>query len=180
MKKRMAKNLSEEQIAYLKENYHNTSNEELAEAIGCSIHTIKSRRTKLGLRKDDDFLSRLYSEVATRCESYKRINTPEAYAKRAKTRKALYDCERVRIKWGLEQKTRRHFRTEPKSKLCQRNRLQRQGYIIDEANLTAFYTEKTKRCRRLEAIPRGVKKGTIKPYYSFAPYEERRMDTEGL
>ena len=162
-----SRNLSEEQIAYLKEHFHNTSDEELAKAMGLSVYTIKSRRTKHGLRKDKEYIRKINSERARKYNNADRINTPEAYAKRAVTRAKLYEQEKIRIKWGLEQKTKRHFRTEPANKLNQRNRLKRQGYIIDEKNLIAYWTKETKRAPRLEAIPRGVKKGTIKPYYEF-------------
>lgn len=176
LKKRSASRLSDEQIEYLKEHFHDTPDDELAEVMGISVYTVRARRTKLGLKKDDEFLSKMRSEVAKRCGNGARINTPEAYAKREKKLKENYERDKMRIRWGLEPLCKgRHYRREPVARLLQRNRLQRMGYIIDEQNLIAYYTDDTQRATRLEAIPRGVKKGTIKPYYEF-----RRLDKESL
>lgn len=173
MRKKKSKHLNAEQLAYIEAHYPNESNEQIAETLGLSKWTIKSRAEQYGWHKSKEYIKNLNRERAIQYENYKRVNTPEAHTKAQETRKKLYEKERLRLKWGLEQKTKRHFRTEPVQKLLQRNRLQRQGYIIDEKNLIAYYTDKTKRCPRLEAIPRGVKKGTIKPYYSFEQWKER-------
>lgn len=167
-----SKHLSAEQLAYIEAHYPNESNEAIAEALGLSKWTIKSRAEKHGWHKSDAYKRALCREVAIRCNNAARINTPEAYAKREATMREQNRIDRLRIKWGLPQKTKRHIRIEGRDKLLQRNRLQRLGYIIDEAKLIAFYTPETHRAKRLEAIPRGVRKGTIKPYYDFKPYGE--------
>jgi hypothetical protein len=169
--KKKRKNLTSEELAYLTEHFHNTPDHILAEHLGISVSTIRSRRTKHGWKKDAEYLSKVNHERAIRCNNQARINTPEAYAKRTETRKELYEKERLRIKWGLPQKTKRHFRMEPVAKLLQRNRLQRLGYIIDETRLTAYYHSGTHRATRLEAIPRGTTKGSIHSYYDFRPYD---------
>lgn len=170
MKKPKSKHLTSEQLAYIQEHYPNETNEEIAQALGLSKWTIKSRAEKHGWHKSKEFISNLNRERAIRCGNGARINTPEAYKKREATRAKMNRTDLMRIRWGLEPRQKRHFRIEPKAKLLQRNRLQRQGYIIDEQALIAYYTPETKRCKRLEAIPRGTQKGTIKPFYEFKPY----------
>ena len=165
------KHLTKEQLAEIARRFPNESNEAIAKDFGVSPWTIKSRGEKNHWHKSKEYRHILYSEVAKRCENHKRINTPEAYAKRVETMKKLIANDRLRIKWGLEQKTKRHIKLEPTPKILQRNRLERMGYIIDNARLIAYYTPKTKRAVRLEKIPRGVKKGSITSYFEFKPYE---------
>lgn len=172
----MKKRIDDWKIDYLREHYHDTSNEVLAEAIGVSKFTVKSYRTKLGLRKDAEYISNLNRDKAIRCNNHERLNTPKAVAKRTATRIRINESERRRISWGLEQKTKTHFRLEPKGKYEQRKYLRNRGYIIDETNLIAYYTPGTHRAKRIEAIPRGTTKGTIHPYYDFRPYAERELD----
>ena len=45
-----------------------------------------------------------------------------------------------------------------------------EAYIIDDIKLIAYYTENTKRTKRLEKCPRGMRIGNMRAYYSFAPY----------
>lgn len=174
MKKKVAWALTEEQLAYLAEHYHNTPNEVLAKTLGISIFTINSRRTRHGWKKDKDYLWKMNHDNAIRSESWKRLNIQETHAKGIATRNELYKAERARIKWGIPQLTKRHFRTERREKQVQRNYLKRLGYIIDDVNLIAYYTPETHRARRLERVERGVQKGSIKPYYNFKPYEHQR------
>ena len=174
MKQRYAWSLTEEQLAYLAEHYHNTPNEELAETLGISVHTINSRRTRHGWRKDADYLKKVGHETAVANEAWKRLNVEKNHAKGIATRNKIYEAERVRIKWGLPQLTKRHFRTELRETQVQRNYLKRLGYIIDDAGLIAYYTPDTHRARRLERVERGVRKGSIKPFYTFKPYERQR------
>ena len=170
MKKPKSKHLTSEQLAYIKAHYPNESNEQIAEALGLSKWTIKSRAEKHGWHKSPEYKSALCREVAIKFNNAARINTPESYAKREATLKKQYETERLRIRWGVHQLTKRHIRLEGRDKLLQRNRLKRLGYIVDEQKLIAYYTPQTHRAKRLEAIPRGVRKGSIKPYYDFKPY----------
>lgn len=167
MKKPKSKHLTPTQLKEIEALYPNMSNEDIAAIYGLSPWTIKSRGEQNGWHKSKEYMSKLNRDRAIRCNIADRINTPESYAKRNITRKKLYEREKLRISLGFPQLTRRHFTSEPKAKLLQRNRLQRLGYIVDNENLIAYYTPQTKRATRLERIPRGVKKGTIKPFYEF-------------
>ena len=170
------KNLTPEQIEEIARRYPNESNESIAKSMGVSKWTIKRRADRHGWHKSKEYESRIYSEIAKKCNNAARINTPEAYAKRAATIKAQYAADKLRIKWGLKPiYGNRHYRREPRAKLLQRNRLQRLGYIVDEANLIAYWTAGTHRATRLEAVPRGTTKGSIHAYYDFRPYE-RELD----
>jgi len=169
-KKHKSKHLTPEQLAYIKEHYPNEPNEQIAEALGLSKWTIKSRAYKHGWHKSDAYVSEQMRIIAINANNAERINTPEAYAKRRITREKMNKTDLMRIRWGMEPKQKRHFRLEPREKLMQRNRLQRLGYIIDETNLIAYYTSGTHRAVRLERVPRGTKKGSIRAYYDFRPY----------
>lgn len=175
MKKRTSYRLNEDMLSYLEENYPNTSNEQLAADTGVSVCTIRARATKHGWHKSREYISAKQREIAIRCNNGARINTKEAYAKREQTMRKIQEVERMRIRWGLEQKTKIHIRIEPRGKMLQRNRLVRLGYIIDEAKQIAYWTEETRRAKRLERIPRGTKKGTIKPFYEFRPLDKESI-----
>lgn len=168
-----SKHLTPAQLEQIKQLYPDHSNEEIAGIMGLSKWTIKSRAEKHGWHKSKQYLHALNSERAVRCENYKRINTPEAYAKRAITRAKLYEADKMRIRWGLKQKTNRHFRIEPRARLLQRNRLERLGYIVDQDRLIAYYTPQTKRATRIEKVPRGKQVGSIHGWYDFAPLETK-------
>ena len=169
----MKRVLSKEDIRTLVEMFPDHSDREIAEALGISICTVKSRRTKMGLRKSPEYLSRINRERAVRCGDAERLNTKEAVAKRVKTMGEKIRTDKMRLKWGMEQRTKRHFRTEPRERLFQRNRLRRLGYVVDEQNLVAYWTPETHRAVRLERIRRGEKKGSLKCWYDFAELPEK-------
>jgi len=162
-----------DELDWLRANYPDRSDAELAEHLGCSVYTIKGRRWKMGLRKSAEYMSRLNREKAIACGNAARLNTPEAVSKRADTVRRQVEQERIRLKWGLEQKTGRHLRQEPRGRLLQRNRLRRLGYVVDEKNMVAYWTAETHRAVRLERLQRGEKKGSIKCWYSFAEFMEK-------
>lgn len=163
--------INDEDRAYLRKHYHNTPNEELARHLGVSVRTIETHRTILGLRKNREFLRQVHSDTARKYGYVRQLNTPEAITKRAKTFHETIERERIRAKWGLEQVTKRRIRTEPRARQLQRNKLRNRGYIIDEQNLIAYYTEDTQRAKILERLSRGETKGRIKSYYDFKPYD---------
>lgn len=79
-------------------------------------------------------------------ERHRVINS--AVARRETLRK-----ERARVKAGLPQLTKLHVRCEPKGKAQVRYYLKKCGYILDEKNSIAYWTEDTRRAVRLEARP---------------------------
>lgn len=171
MKKR--KQMYEEDVRRFLELYPVMSNKEVAMEIGISEHTVRSRAVRMGLKKDPGYISRLRSEINIRCGRYDHLNTPDAIEKRAASIRKRFETERRRLRWGLEKTVSRHLRLEPREKLLQRNRLQRLGYVVDEENLVAYWTEGTKRAKRLERLKRGEKKGSLKCWYDFAELKEK-------
>ena len=170
--------IPQEKIAYIVEHYHDTSNLEIANALGISVSTVGRYKLVYGLKKDKEYMMERNLRYSMLPHNMDNLNTPDAIAKRVMTRKKSVQFDRMLVRWGLKQKTKIHLRFEPRGKLLQRNRLQRLGYIVDEKNLIAYWTDETHRATRLESIPRGERKGTIRPYYSFAPYGE--LDKESL
>ena len=74
--------------------------------------------------------------------------------------------EKARIAFGLPQRTKMRLIHQPRPKIDQRHYLKRLGYIIDEQDNIAYYTDTTKRAVRMEA---GGKK---KSYFKFKRYEQ--------
>lgn len=168
----MKRVLSEEEIRTLVEMYPDHSNTEIAAALGISVYTVKSRQAKMGLRKSRAYESARRSRLALECGNASRLNTPEAIDRRVAAIKRRYEVERIRLSAGLEQKTKRHLRLEPRGRLLQRNRLRRLGYVVDEKALVAYWTESTHRAVRLEKLKRGEKRGSLKCWYNFAELPE--------
>ena len=81
--------------------------------------------------------------------------------------KALYKSERLRIRWGLEQKSRLMFiKPENKTKTQFRYRLRKRGYIVDTERRQAFYTKDTDRSPTME------KNAAIKHHFIVLPMKE--------
>ena len=58
-----------------------------------------------------------------------------------------------------------HLKKQPRQKIWQRCYLKKRGYILDERNNIAYYTDTTLRATRMESRP--------KRYYTFKPYEQQ-------
>ena len=84
--------------------------------------------------------------------------------KARETRKETFRKERARAAFGLPQKTKLRVKQQPRQKVLDRCYLKRRGYIIDEADVVAYWTPDTRRATRMEARPRR--------YYKFAKYQE--------
>ena len=77
-------------------------------------------------------------------------------------RKTLRE-EKARMLFGVPRKTRLRVVKEPRGKTCQRWYLKKRGYILDERELIAYWTEDTRRATILEGKPRR--------WYRFRPLE---------
>lgn len=163
---------TEQMRSYLREKYADGDNSAIAEHFGVTERAVQSQASFLGIRKSREYESARLSRIAKEIGSSGHLNTPSAIAKRVETRKRIFRTERARIMFGLEQQTGIHIRTESRAKMLQRNRLQRLGYVIDDANLVAYWTPDTHRAVRLERIKRGEKHGSMKCYYDFAELPE--------
>lgn len=83
-----------------------------------------------------------------------------AKAKMSVTKKEIFRKEKMRIKWGLPQKTKLHVSFNNNPIVMQtRYRLRKRGYIIERGGMVAYYTHATQRHDRMEA--RARKRGFI-------------------
>ena len=80
----------------------------------------------------------------------------------AEKRKETFREDQCRRRWGLPQKTKLRVAQTPRQRLLDRCYLKGRGYILDEANLVAYWTPETRRATRLEKMPRR--------FYKFAEY----------
>ena len=101
-----------------------------------------------------------------------RVNSPGSKAQRSMvrseasrikqsiTRKELYRKERLRIKWGLPQKTKIRISFNNNAAVYNtRLRLKKRGYVVDRGGMVAYYTQATQRHDRMEA--RAKKRGFV-------------------
>ena len=81
--------------------------------------------------------------------------------KSAASRRKTFKVERARKLFGLPQQTKLRVMREPRGKTCHRWYLKKRGYIIDDRELIAYWTEDTRRSTILEKRPR--------QWYKFKP-----------
>ena len=180
---------TDEQIAWLKENFSDTLNEDICKRLGCSDTTLRLLARSLGLEKSEAhkqrrqdkalkgirryFLTHKPTDNSAHLRQYcfKPGNDPRTlkgfrdglergHAKRNQTIRE----EKARIAFGLPQRTKLHLKSQPRKKIDQRHYLKTLGYIIDEANNIAYYTDQTRRAVKLESGP--------KRFFSFGPLPE--------
>lgn len=73
------------------------------------------------------------------------------YKRGGETRRKLYEDERRRVKWGLEQKTKLRVVRCTSQKISLRYNLRKLGYEIERASNEALITDETRRSERMEA-----------------------------
>lgn len=79
------------------------------------------------------------------------------------SRKQTYRSERARAVWGFEQKTKLRVVRQPQAKIQLRYYLKKRGYIVDDEARIVYYTEATKRGKKIEA--------KRQPWYKFMPLD---------
>lgn len=77
----------------------------------------------------------------------------ERVRKAAEARRATISKERMRIRWGFEQKTKLKLVTN-KTKICYRYALKKRGYDIARGASVAYVTPETRRSLKVEADAR--------------------------
>lgn len=85
------------------------------------------------------------------------------------TRNATIRDERMRIRWGLEQRTRMKLNPQPRAALCQRYYLRRLGYHIARGSMICRYDQNTRRSLAMESRKQGD------PHFiawKFLPFEQ--------
>lgn len=164
--------LTEEQVAFIREHYKNTTNEDIAKQLGISRSTVCRIATKYHLRKTKEHYSAMGRKAGLASSESRGgtcfgVYTPEIISKRVESFKRTFHEDQVRWHWGLPTKTRLRVKKQPKAKCGQRTYLKSLGYILDEKNNIAYYTENTHRAKRMEAYT------TKRNYYKFLSYDER-------
>lgn len=183
--------LTPEQDAWLRENFATVLNCKLADELGVSLRTVVRMARARGLVKDMSAIEgeriekarkalkhayatkkiQLHPEngIAARFkpgykarELFGEEKLAEMRRKGAETRKRTFAEERARATFGLPRRTRLRVVRQPRQKILDRCYLKRRGYIIDNANNVAYWTDETRRATFLESLP--------KRYFSFAPH----------
>jgi hypothetical protein len=180
---------TDEQIAWVKEHFPDTLNAEICEYLDCSETVLRLLARSLGLEKSEAhkqrrqdkalkgirryFLTHKPTDNSAHLRQYcfKPGNDPRTFGgfqdglKRghAKRNQTIRE-EKARIAFGLPQRTKLHLKSQPRKKIDQRHYLKGRGYIIDNENNIAYYTDQTARAVKLETGP--------KRYFSFAPLPE--------
>lgn len=168
----MIRRITDEQVEFVRRNFANMRNIDLAEQAGVSMATVCRIQSRYHLLKSREHNTRMGRKAglaslearggAQVCEF-----TPEMIAKRVESYKRTARTERARVAFGLEQRTGIRVKKQPKAKRQQRWYLKAHGYILDEVNIVAYWTDTTERCPIME---KGLRN---RQYYKFKPLTER-------
>lgn len=185
--------LTPEEETYLRENYATTLNRDIVKRLNTSHRTLARWARQYGLVKDWDAIEPLRRELISKLSrkalllrSYKGhpengiktrfqpgYNAREKFGaekfeamhrKTVESRQRTIREERARVAFGLPQKTRLRVVRQPRQKIEDRCYLKKRGYILDEKNNIAYWTDTTQRAKKLEAMPRR--------FYIFKQYED--------
>lgn len=168
----MKRTITDEQIEFVRRNFANMRNIDLAEQAGVSLSTVCRIQGWYHLRKSREHNTRMgkkagYASLEARGGAQVCEFTPEMIAKRVASYKKRVREERARVAFGLEQRTGIRVRKQPRPKRRQRCYLKQHGYIIDDVNIIAYWTDETERCPVMEKGNRN------RQYYKFKPLNER-------
>lgn len=168
----MRKVVTQEQIDFIRRNFANMRNCDLAEQAGVSESTVCRVQSWYHLRKSSEHNTRMgrkagMASLAARGGAAICANTQEIIDKRRATYQQTLRVERARVLFGLEQKTRMKVKKQPRAKRRQRCYLKQHGYILDERNCVAYWTETTERALIMEKGNRN------RQYYKFKPLSEK-------
>ena len=166
--------MTEEQVLFIRKNFADMRNQDLADAAGVSKSAISRVQKRFRLRKSPEQRHKMLT-LAGKASAVARDNrplniTPDVIAKRAAAYKRTFREELIRTKWGLEQRTKINVHQEPRKKQRQRSYLKLLGYILDEKNCIAYWTENTTRAVRMEKYTE-----RSRCYYKFLPYENEHQ-----
>ncbi len=184
------KDLTPEQLEWLKENFCHTKNQELADELGTSPRSVIRMARTLGLWKTSEFVAAMQQNAADHAVRTNRANGGNAgtvnlltygkayrfkpgvnhkarmgddvyremHCRIGRSRREIYRKEKLRVLFGLEQKTRLRVIQCTREKICLRSNLRKHGYEIARASNEAFITTTTHRSEVMEhrAISMGI------------------------
>lgn len=179
---------SDEQIAWLIENFADTLNEDICEVLDCGETTLRLLARSLGLQKSKAHLDWRQEKARKGLKRYnlthkphdnhehlmpycfKKGNDPrtlkgfrDGIIRGHEKRNQIIREEKARIAFGLPQRTKLRLKRQPRSKIDQRHYLKKLGYIIDNENNIAYWTETTRRAVKLELKPK---------FFKYKPFEQ--------
>ncbi len=190
--------LTPRQEAWLVRHFRNTKNAELAERLGISETSLHRLARALGLKKTKRFMKKCQAATSAAAKlSHLRNGTypPKGYIipgselhrfpkggrketeaqkrrriqKARETRNASIREDRLRVRWGLEQRTRLKLNPQPAKARLQRHYLRKRGYHIARGSMACYYDENTKRSRKIENRKQGDPRFVA---WKFYPIEE--------
>lgn len=163
----MRPGIGSEKVQYIIKHFADNTNKDLAGILGISLSCLSSVASRYHLHKSQEHSKRIHRESGLASAGlWGKIElTPEVLARRAASFRKTYRTEKARVLFGLPQKTKIRVRRQPKKLTDHRNYLIRRGYIIDDVEKIAYWTEETRRATRLEAKPRWI--------YYFKPLSEK-------
>ncbi len=164
------KHLTQEQIDEVRSLFPNHTKPEIKSILGIGLSSIDRIQAIYHLRKSPEFASYLAvkaGKASNIARGGKALNiTPEVIEKRVATYRRTLREERARVTFGLPQKTKAKVKRQPRRKCSQRAYLKKLGYILDEPNCVAYYTDNTTRAVRMERNWDGKRN-----YYKFRQIE---------
>ena len=152
------KRLTEEQIMFIRRNFSDMTNQELADRLGICKASVSNVAYRFCLRKSKEHDHRMGVKAwkaawdSGNCHHIE--VTPEVIAKRRETYRNTFRQEKARKAFGLPQRTKMKVTRQPRVKCYHRFYLKSRGYIIDDTNFIAYWTPQTRRSPRLEAGPK--------------------------
>lgn len=170
----MPRPLTQEQIDEVRRLFPNHTKPELRELTGLGLSTIDRIQARYHLRKSPEHIHAMgvkagKASAVARGGDNSACYTQDAIAKRVEHYKKTFREEQVRRRWGIHQLTKIKVLQQPRAKCSQRSYLKKLGYILDETNCIAYWTEETTRAVKME---RDWSK-KVHQYYKFKPYEEK-------
>ena len=163
--------LTPKQEKWLAAHFKHTKNDEIVAKLGISHSTLHRIARRMGLKKSRQFLAKCQANAAAEAYKTNRRNNwpPKGYripnanrfkpgetseqrlgkernaqriAKAAATRRATLEREKLRVRWGLEQRTKLKIGYS-KQKVSYRYALRKRGYHIDRGGDVAYIVEGT-------------------------------------
>lgn len=168
----MSKPLTQEKIDEVRRLFPDHTKPEIQRLAGVGLSTIDRIQARYRLRKSPQHIHDMAVKAGrasyeARGNDNSACHTPEVIAKRVASYRRRFREEQVRRRWGVHQLTKIKVLQQPKQKISQRSYLKKLGYILDEQNCIAYYTENTTRAVKME---RDWSK-KVHQYYKFLPYE---------
>ena len=170
--------LTQEQIDQVRRLFPDHTKTEIKQLTGVGLSSIDRIQARYRLRKSAEHIHAMgvkAGKASAKARNYEPIHfTPEMLERRSASYRKTFREEQIRRKWGVHQLTKIKVLRQPKQKCSQRSYLKKLGYILDEPNCIAYYTESTTRAVKME---RDWSK-KIHQYYKFRPYEEHQRERQ--